>query len=150
MALTPDTVIDAFWQAVNELPPHVLPPPIALRLLAGLCDRLGQVEPSEQFAEEARQCRETLEEYAPLLSGEGVRLAYAYSTTGDGHVLLETFNAEATAGGSPGRWSARPACGCGSTPLKPVGRSRSWGRCFPRNEKRGNAEPGPAPDDGRA
>ncbi len=102
MALTPDTVIDAFWQAVNELPPHVLPPPIALRLLAGLCDRLGQVEPSEQFAEEARQCRETLEEYAPLLSGEGVRLAYAYSTTGDGQVLLETFNAEATAGGESG------------------------------------------------
>ena len=102
MGLDPDAVIDGFWEAADALPDDAVPGPYLAQLLAGMCERLDQVESSERFREEARECRESAQLHAELLSGEEVRLAYAYSALGDGFVELATFNAEATEGGESG------------------------------------------------
>ena len=102
MGLDADAVIDAFWEASDDLPEDAIPNAYLLRLLGGVCERLHRVEPSERFREEARECRASEKLTEQLLSGEQVRLAYAYSAFGDGFVELATFNAELTEGGESG------------------------------------------------
>ena len=102
MGLDADAVIDSFWEAADDLPDDAIPGPYLPQLLAGICERLDRVEPSERLREEAHECRESAELLAQTLSGEQVRLAYAYSAFGDGFVELATFNAEAAEGGESG------------------------------------------------
>ncbi|MGQ0633941.1 MAG: hypothetical protein ACT4QC_04985 [Planctomycetaceae bacterium] len=92
----PEAIIDAFWDAAESLPNDAVAATHLLELLAGLCERLDRIEPAERFREAIRECRESAEQHRRLLSGNQVRLAYSYSTLGNGFVELSTFNAELT------------------------------------------------------
>ena len=99
MGLDADAVLAAFWEAADDLPQDAIPEPHFHLLLAGICERLHQVEPSESFQQEIRESRYFAERNEQLVSGEQVLLGYSYSTLDDGIVELETYNAEVTVWG---------------------------------------------------
>ena len=102
MPFTADDLITAFWQAADDLPADAIAAPHFLGLLAGVCERLDALAPSERLREEARTCREAAATHGRLSAGENVPLAYAWSTTADGCLELTTHNAEAASPGESG------------------------------------------------
>jgi hypothetical protein len=107
MGLSAEAVIDAFWQAAENVGDEVSPQHLQ-RLLLGICERLNEVEPSGRWLEEIDQCSVTAKMFDQLLGGEAVRLAYSYSAEGDGIVELATFNAEQTEEGESGTVVGKP------------------------------------------
>jgi hypothetical protein len=106
-ALTADAVIDAFWQSAEELVDEVAPHHLQ-RLLAGICQRLSEIDPSPRLLEELDQCQVASKLLEVFLGGESVPLAYSYSSQGNGLVELATFNAEQTKGGESGTVVGKP------------------------------------------